>query len=45
MTGDQSDTAMRMVAENTKAGQAIGNPVTAEDDDGDVLTYTLFDGD
>ena len=43
MGGDQSDNATRMVAENTKAGQAIGNPVAAEDKDGDVLTYTLFD--
>ena len=31
----------RTVAENTKAGQAIGDPVVAEDKDGDVLTYTL----
>ena len=35
--------AARTVAENTKAGQAIGNPVVAEDKDGDVLTYTLVD--
>ena len=39
--GDQSDTATRSVAENTAAGQAIGDPVAAEDDDGDILTYTL----
>ena len=39
--GDQSDTATREVAENTAAGQAIGDPVVAEDEDGDVLTYTL----
>ena len=32
------------VAENTKAGQAIGDPVVAEDKDGDVLTYTLGGG-
>ena len=29
------------MAENTAAGQAIGNPVVAEDEDGDILTYTL----
>ena len=39
--GDQSDTAAREVAENTAAGQAIGDPVVAEDEDGDILTYTL----
>ena len=33
----------REVAENTKAGQAIGNPVVADAKDGDVLTYTLVD--
>ena len=39
---DDQDTATRMVAENTpKAGQAIGDPVVAEDEDGDILTYTL----
>ena len=40
MTGEQGE-ATREVAENTKAGQAVGNPVVAEDKDGDVLTYTL----
>ena len=39
--GDQSTTATREVAENTAAGQAIGDPVVAEDEDGDILTYTL----
>ena len=34
-------TDTRDVPENTKAGQAIGDPVAAEDKDGDVLTYTL----
>ena len=29
------------VAENTPAGSAIGDPVVAEDEDGDILTYTL----
>ena len=38
---DQSDTATREVAENTAAGQAIGDPVVAEDENGDILTYTL----
>ena len=33
--------ATREVAENTAAGEAIGDPIVAEDDDGDVLTYTL----
>ena len=39
--GDQSTAAMRTVAENTASGQAIGDPLAAEDEDGDVLTYTL----
>ena len=39
--GDQSDTTSREVAENTKAGQSIGDPVWARDDDGDLLIYTL----
>ena len=39
--GDQSTTATREVAENTEAGQAIGDPLVAEDEDGDILTYTL----
>ena len=29
------------MAENTPAGSAIGDPVVAEDEDGDILTYTL----
>ena len=41
MADDQSETATRTVAENTAADQAIGDPVVAEDADGDVLTYTL----
>ena len=36
-----SDTATRMVEENTAAGMAIGDPVTAMDDDGDDVTYSL----
>ncbi len=40
--GDQGDAA-RDVAENTEAGVAIGSPVMATDEDGDDLTYTLWD--
>ena len=43
-SGDQSDSASRTVAENTKASQPIGAPVTAEDKDSvdnGVLLYTL----
>ena len=37
-----SDTAVeRAVAENSSAGTAVGAPVTAYDEDGDVLTYKL----
>ena len=39
--GDQSDRTTREVAENTKSGQNIGAPVSAHDDDGDLLIYTL----
>ena len=42
-TGDQSDTATRMVEENTAAGEDVGLPVVAEDGDDDILTYTLGD--
>ena len=31
----------RSVPENSEAGTAVGNPVTATDADGDTLTYTL----
>ena len=41
LANDQSDTATREVPENTAAGQAIGDPVVAEDANGDILTYTL----
>ena len=34
-------TAQRTIAENTTAGQNIGAPVTATDDDTDPLTYSL----
>ena len=39
--GDQSDRTSRKVAENTKAGQSIGTPVSAFDDDGELLVYTI----
>ena len=42
--GAQTD-ATRAVAENTGAGQPVGSPITATDDDGDTLTYTLGGGD
>ena len=38
---DQSDRTSRKVAENTKAGQSIGTPVSAFDDDGELLIYTI----
>ncbi len=41
MEGDQSDGTSREVAENTRSGQNIGAPVSAYDDDGDLLIYTL----
>ena len=31
------------MAENTEAGSTVGDPVTADPKDGDVLTYTLTD--
>ena len=36
-----SATAERMVAENTAAGMMIGAPLTAMDDDGDEVMYTV----
>ena len=36
-----ADTATRTIAENTGAGKDIGVPVTATDEDGDILTYSL----
>ncbi len=39
--GDQSDRTTRTVAENTKAGQSIGDRVSAHDEDDDLLIYTL----
>ena len=38
----QDETSItREVAENTPAGQRVGEPVTASDDEGDTLTYSL----
>ena len=39
--GDQSDSTSREVPENTEAGQSIGPPVSAQDEDDDLLVYTL----
>ena len=43
MDGLQANAARR-VAENSQAGQPVGSQVTATDDDGDTLTYTLVGG-
>ncbi len=40
-SGDQSVEASRTIAENTKAGQSIGAPVTANDGDRELLLYAL----
>ena len=40
-TFDERPSATRSVAENTEAGEDIGNPVTATDSDDDRLTYNL----
>ena len=39
--GDQSDSAIREVDENTEAERSIGEAVSARDDDDDLLIYTL----
>ena len=39
--GDQSDWTSREVAENSEEGRSIGAPVSAIDDDDDLLIYTL----
>ena len=36
-----SDSRMRRVAEDASTSQSVGDPVAAEDDDDDPLTYTL----
>ena len=37
----EGDSTTRSVAENTEAGVNIGGPVSATDEDGDPLAYTL----
>ena len=39
--GDQSDSTSREVPENSEKGRNIGAPVSAHDDDADLLIYTL----
>ena len=39
--GDQSDRTIREVAENTEKGRSIGAAVRAQDEDDDLLIYTL----
>ena len=39
--GDQSDRTSRKVRENTEAGESIGAPVSAHDEDDELLIYTL----
>ena len=39
--GDQSDRTSREVPENSEEGRSIGAPVSAIDDDDDLLIYTL----
>ena len=43
-TEGEQKSQTREVAENTAAGRPVGDPVTAEDPNGDTLTYTLDDG-
>ena len=39
--GDQSDSTIREVPENTETERSIGAPVSAHDEDDDLLIYTL----
>ena len=41
----QSDSTSRKVAEDTKAGRNMESPVSARDDDGDLLIYSLSGAD
>ena len=41
----EGSSTTRSIAENTPAGKNIGGPVTATDEDEDVLTYRLSDAD
>ena len=40
-TFPSTENGQRTVAENTRAGESIGDPVAAEDPEGDTLTYSL----
>ena len=40
-TPEVEATATRMIGENADAGASVGAPVTAEDKESDILTYTL----
>lgn len=42
---DEESPASRTVAENSTPGQLVGAPVSATDDDGGTLTYSLVGGD
>ena len=43
--GDQSDRTSREVPENTETERSIGAPVSAQDEDDDLLIYTLSGAD
>ena len=43
--GDQSDRTSREVPENSEEGRSIGAPVSAHDEDDDLLIYTLSGAD
>ena len=43
--GDQSDRTSRKIAENTDPEESIGAPVSAFDEDGELLVYTLSGAD
>ena len=43
--GFAADTYIRGVAENTASGENIGDPVSATDDEGDALTYSMSGAD
>ena len=42
---DEGDSAIRSLAENSPAGENVGAPVTATDQDDDILTYRLSGAD
>ena len=43
--GDQSESATREIAENTEAGELIGEALQAQDANGDLLIHTLHGDD